>query len=758
MAYSELQLREWLNQKSRLFGWDMILAFDQHTLDDALLQDYIDRFDSGDYLPPLAGQFRQTDSQYNFLSNYQMDAPLLSFEEANLDDAWASLNMNVLSGSMATVSYASGLPRVMKLIVNDALDYQVLSARVQLSAPVEVSDTGTVHFDLKDANTFVLHFPAGSSDQQLGGTWFKQAFAKLPAQVRVRELIRFIQRPELALAIDSVVVRTQPSGPSARDRTSAEFGEGAVVAFINMKGGELGRVPTSGGDFRYLIPNDVSTRYTSSLLLSKRRAALSMMIVGSWRTFQAFITSMYVQGETLHARAGGVMHLPAATVQGANKMVLTFAKVEHSLALTFMITPVGTAGASEVLNIKFKLKTADGKTRDVTCKCVVLAAGDSQDVEPPRLVFSTGYQFGQWQGLEDLHPSVITAVEEATRDYLTKSVAGEHVIYPNDAITEATDLQVSLQASGFVPARYFQAHGRDLWEGDFGAFGHVNPQRTLFKVAPDRPVISNDGTSRFSVSPATSGVRWELHALPGYEGYPTGRIDPTTGVYQAPAGDQLHTSMTRVRITASKGADSNSTIATVMKRTISCNPIVQVCRYGETRQYTARLVGTGAIEARVAESTWGGRIVKNAHNDSEFIYTAGPRVEGTTFHVDTVVFRSAVSGAEQDCYVLVQHTDERVAIRLDWTHSASGPDRVKVEALVNGAPRAARFSVQKGSGYFDADTPEVYIVSPGTDGLPFGLIVAEIAGPGGLSLQGSLIISLPLVQYPTTAPTASSHY
>lgn len=758
MAYSEAQLREWLNQKSRLFGWDMIMAFDQHTLGDALLQDYIERFDRGDYLPPFAGQFRQSDSQYNFLSNYQMDAPLLSFEQANLDDSWASLNMNVLSGNMATVSYVTGSPRVTRLIVNDALDHQKLSARVKLSALVEVSSAGAVHFDLKDAHTFVLHYPAQAGDPQLGGTWFKQAFSQLPANVRIRELVRFIQRPELALAIDSVSVRTQASGPSASDRASAEFGEGAVVAFVKMLSGKLGNVPTSGEDFRYLIPNDVAPGYTSSLLLSKLRASLSMMIVGSSRSFQAFITSIDEEENTLQAKADGIMHLPAATVHGGSDLVLTFADVRHSLKLTFLITEVATAGGSQTLEMELKVKTGDGKTHDVTAKFVVLCNGESENVEPPRLAFSTGFMFTAWFGFEGYLPAVKKDLEQATRDYLTKNVAPPLFIYPNDSITPATDLQVSLQGSSFVPTRYFQGHGRDLWNGDFGAFGHVNPQSTRFKVTPDRPVLSDNSSLAFLVRPATSGVRWSVEALPGYEGYPTGRIDPATGVYRAPASAELPTSMTRVRITATAGTQSNSTIVTLMKRAISCNPIIQTCRFGETRQYTASLMGSGTIEASVSDSNvWGGRIVKNADQDSDFTYTAGPRVAGTTFHAQTLVFRAPATGAEQHCYVVVQHSDESLVVRLDWAHPDSGPDRVKVLALVNNAPLAASFKVEQGAGYFDASSPDVYVVPTDTAGLPFALIVAEFAGPGGRMFQGHLIVPLPLVQYPNTAPTHSRY-
>lgn len=95
------EMYKWLNVEPRTRGWNAILAYDRSKTNAVLLQEYINRFSTGNYLPPITEllQDNQTPTYREYMVNYVMDAPRLSFTNSNLENSKARIRQKVMGGT-----------------------------------------------------------------------------------------------------------------------------------------------------------------------------------------------------------------------------------------------------------------------------------------------------------------------------------------------------------------------------------------------------------------------------------------------------------------------------------------------------------------------------------------------------------------------------------------------------------------------------------------------------------------------------------
>ena len=260
------------------FKWDALLVFDRFAANKLLTQEYIDRIGIEDeFFPTLPDDTVKAGNgiEHVFIG-LELDKPLLSFENANIQDPLGKLQMRLVGGKHLEVMerYLDGEPvRVVNALkVYNAATFGLLDMNIRLlQAQGSVEGNGKVLLDVDKA--FDHMFSGGGTDleKQLLGGYFKQVFAAWS-----EKNVKFTQFP----LSEIVVTEGSPFNPGqfrlgthtaqGGDVLGSEnYGNGAVVVFVAMKDSKAGDIPSSNGALLYMLP-DAANPYTSNLVLSQK--------------------------------------------------------------------------------------------------------------------------------------------------------------------------------------------------------------------------------------------------------------------------------------------------------------------------------------------------------------------------------------------------------------------------------------------------------------------------------------------------------
>lgn len=186
-ASSPQSLEEFLKEmekEPKTFRWDALLVFDRFAANKLLTQEYIDRIGIEDeFFPTLPDdKVKAGNGIEHVFIGLELDKPLLSFENADIQDPLGKLQMRLVGGKHLEVieRYLDGKPvRVVNALkVYNAATFGLLDMKIRLlQAKGSVDGSGTVLLDVGTA--FDHMFSGGGSDlekKQLG-TYFEQVFA-----------------------------------------------------------------------------------------------------------------------------------------------------------------------------------------------------------------------------------------------------------------------------------------------------------------------------------------------------------------------------------------------------------------------------------------------------------------------------------------------------------------------------------------------------------------------------------------------------
>ncbi|MBS3186324.1 hypothetical protein ACLPJF_08340 [Pseudomonas vlassakiae] len=219
---SKAELLFWLSADNRLLGFDSVFAIDKTKTDTLLTQEYIRRFSTASYLPPVSGETAPDNNYKIHMQGFVLDHPRLSFDNADITDSRASLRMKIVGGNQVDLKQAGEhwYPRRMDRI--GPLTGPELRLRLELGAvPGYVDEGGHVILDLSNSDDFVLTFAQSNRIRQLGGEFFKEIFMALPDEQRVWSLGRIEPGDDDLLRPESFFLRTQRN-PSASFSPMAE--------------------------------------------------------------------------------------------------------------------------------------------------------------------------------------------------------------------------------------------------------------------------------------------------------------------------------------------------------------------------------------------------------------------------------------------------------------------------------------------------------------------------------------------------------
>lgn len=765
--YSVDDLLGWLSGKSKTHGWGAIVAYDRRKTNQLLNQLYIERFNSTSWLPLIDESIEVAEDTYEHITGLQLSVPKLSFQDANLDLSRASLTMDIVGGLiMSETGSPGGASFIYKIQKVLPVGGPQLSMTLDLhNSNGTVVANGDVILDISAGRDYSANFVMGDIPAENIGTRFKEIFTGLDPKQKVFPLGRLAGDLNGVLTPDGFVVRTM-AAPGAKNRSAANYGDGAVLMFVRLKGGIVGNTPGNESDFMYPIPADKAGKeYTGSILLSSKVVMNELFKshieseVGNNLELTPNTTSIDLAVK-LQASKGGWKAPDVNLSVGSpfSAQVKSLAPLVFPFNGSKRFTVSGAAGgllefswggdarfpfyfAKQNLMEDPKEEQCDVRyTHDQTffLKGVVdLASGIVSFVPGPGSTRSgTVEKIG---GEIDFYYSFHNAMEGALHGMLDAI----HALLPNISLPAVdTFLIRNLLFSGQNAMRLHDAY----IPGDLALFGFIDPERTSATVSPSNPIIEAGGSQRFTVAPGLTSPVWSLRGTtPGDSN--VGSID-NTGLYKAPPSGSLPKGYQTVVVTVKGRLGTQdvtaSALISVLATSITLSPIFRVCDPGKSFELTAETLQGGAPTWSLANPAQGAKLDAKG---KACTFTAGPQnSELPDAFLNTIIVKNPATNATAQAQILVLNRALGMAMTVS---KDSKPETGQVQLMVDygDGPELPGdevvLTLQVGAG--GSISPSgVYKEAANATGFA---VISAVAGTGSRRDPGFIVLPLPLAVY-----------
>lgn len=766
---SVANLLEWLKVEPRTLGWGAILAYGRSETNKVLLQEYINRFSSSSYLKPITERLdnNAVPTQREYLYKFQMDAPRLSFIESGLQDSKANVTMKVVGGNHLSYYKAPGSNQwtIGKIADEDVLDGPKLSFDINLLAATgSVTSAGRVELDISKGTNYELTISQREDWRKLAGARFQQIFRPLPDDQKIFVLNELKFTPDQFLKPSKFTIRTHNKKDSgAALLANEDEGEGAVLVFVAMEGDANGTVPVENSDLKYLLPDG----YSATLLLGhdfffrhvfaeglkkisnsdvvrfdKVMSPDGKRIVGiigrNGSRYRRIVEKFTYQGTEYSSsytsagiHTGAELDYFRMEILGGANLRIRWKEIKQLQPLSWTGENAGSMGTDWDLKYKFSFDV--GELQDLNFSYspeeLHVHSADSNYMLSPE----------HRSAVESAHKGwMLKMFDEAMADF-TSPVANINVFTLN-----------SLLFRGENAVKLDEVH----YPADLAWFGHVGPTQTKFTIDQLEVVIGHGEILQFTTTPPRSGLTWTVENIHD-ESSPVGSIVQSSGRYTAPTAGQLQGSFVRARVTARAGTDTSSALVTVMRRSITINPLIQVATAGDTLELevSAGAVEGGTLNWAIEDPSSGAVVKPNPAVGKDHLYTPGPPQPKTPPTVDNIVVSNA--RASEKVSVLVLHRTALLPVQID---DKAGLPENKIQLVIMGEDGpippddwAQRWKVLLGSESAQIDPVSgVLTVSPGPDKFVVVTVLAPGGRPGMPDDDGYIILPLPLFSIPET--------
>jgi hypothetical protein len=768
-------LLAWMKDNTRMLGWGLIVALERRKTNLIVLQEYIKRFSESSYLPPIKGDVEiVAGRRMEVIHDYVMDVPVLSFENADLNDSKAMLTMAVAGGSQLTMEKESVGWKVYKVDDIDPLQGPKLHLDLLLNkVPGNVDVDGRVKLDLSESDNFRLTFAESPNEQRLGGDFFKDLFNQLPDEKRVYTLGKIERGTNDLMRPQSFELRTQANGTAARDPESSEYGDGAVLALIRMEHRLGGDFP--GANYKYLIPDDQGKDYSATVLMERRMIGFKVIlsVVYGLINYEEF-DRVFVDNNLVKLIAiSGEMNIPDVgfgyelsaedgsrlyahiysdgfkySVTGQEPFEVAFEGGRYSIRWRTMADSfcqlecdrdVETMTAKSRLEVFSEYSVEEGIGGEVSLQQLNFRVEHDMEFVPlgkSGAGAEPNYDWGSVKsvlasGIKDkLRLDIIDKVKERLEEFLVFSVP------------------VGYYVKDIIKLNFGQAIQGDEIHApqDVGFFGRINPTQTTFVINPMQPLMKQGGSQQFATVPVVAGVQWKVENLVEGPGNP-GTIS-ASGLYQAPPASAIKGRFTRVRVTATAPGTGyhSSALVTVLLNELSVNPLIQVCDVGATVELSAGSLGGDCLQWSIKNPVQGesGEVRPSVQPGGDHTYHHGPVVANKTYVLDEIEVKNTRTNETRSVHVLALQKAPGTTVKILSADIAQG--KVQLEASVNGNLAPAEWSLPLGgpgsisqSGLYQA---------PQTATERYVVIFAVVDGGFLGKFEGHLILPLPLVEFP----------
>ena len=810
--YNFSDLYTWLEDQQRTLSWGMVSCMDRKKLNLLLLQAYIQRFKTSAYLPPISGSIPNGNDRRFALEQFTLDWPRLGFASVQANDSKAHLKMQVMSGTQLGLLQDGNDWQVREIREASPLQGPELSLDLLLAnVPGVVGEEGRVRLDLRESSNFHLDVTDDPGEQSRVGEYFKQKFEVLPDAQRVFPLGQIEAGGNPLLKAKSFALRTQARERDPQDDEGAVLAlvrfegddEGnipgrdfryllpkdkahdATVLFSPQRmmmaqlleslktiadgvefeivrdeeGKPIGAVATRG---EMVIPGntvvhrfDTEPDWTGDVWHMILKVKLYDVTLKMKDVFKVSIVDRSVQVEWQVAGVMAVEPLDLNDETGQIGMVLPFLdtsdfykRTEDEFEYKFKSRYELEDGGGGVLKFKdldlVEVKAPAPQVGEIKPKQVEVPPAFSWIIDS----FLVAYFIPVAIAIAFLAEKIFKAtgsvefpsVESTLRDALKKDFKF------TAPLKELVDETIKLNFGNVLI-------GQDQFAPcDIALFGSINPTTTAFAIDPmEHTLVAASAPKQFSTAPAhPHKLRWDCEpVLDTVSVKQIGAIDPGTGLYTPPSGDDFDGAFVRVRIIAvheDTGFKSFALI-TVVKARLQINPLVYVSQVKRTVDLRAGYLGD-ADNLRWASPQYGHL---NPSGKSA-VYTA-PAVmppldpayptELAAFTVDEVVLSEAgANSAGQRALLITESGDKQLMQIRRNVDPVSGA--VQLTALINSRPQDptdVQWDVKYGSGAVNPATG-VYTHDPSSSD-QFALITAMIDTPTMGIFEGFVLQTLP---------------
>jgi hypothetical protein len=790
-GYSLEDLLRWMREADIykvMWGWDAIAAISRDKTNILLLQEYIARFTNDSYFEPVSGEVPVVAGNWQeHFHHFILDAPRLSFENADISNSKAKLTCAILGGTQVTMKYEVNVWLAERVVDIDPLQGPKLFLDLDLiNVPGNVESDGRIYLDLQDSDNFRLTTGESENEQAMGGKFFQEKFNELDPDQQIWVMGRIEPGADEVMRPQFFKLRTDASDQASRDPRAPSFGDGAILIFICMVGGKAGATPAD--DYRYLIPDDAGGDYSATVLFGRERGSLGILLdsVADIINSHDFAYDYDEGGHLISATAkSGLLTVaawqypvPVNPIDPNDPVFLVKVEVgeftlpadsSHPLVIRWNdseLSAVMEWQTRAVVPTTFSAEGHEATTQNVLYVLTLRAAYELVDngVEPVLLrctAFSVEkhteiIEAGKGAGTSDVWKEVFIPIAAGIAYAMFHDVLVRTVI----ELALRLDFSVAATVDPFIQKHIRLNFGKAL-EGDIiraprdiGFFGRINPTRTSFQISPLQPLMAVGGSQQFSTEPAVNGLIWTVAALPDQIG-DIGDINASSGLYQAPAASAIEGRFVRVRVTATDSASgySSSALVTVLVNELTVNPLIQRCDAGGSVELKAGALGGGELDWEIknpveGESGWFDPI-ELPEGNRRYVAAPAPVEPVKTYVLDEIEVTHTVTGVKKSVWVLASQKAPMLKLKPLTEQTPLPSGQLRLEANLNGH-RTAEWSLPMGgpgSITRDEEGYGLYIADPQAVDR-FVLIFAKWDTAVIGIVEGHIILPLPLDGFP----------
>lgn len=783
--YSVQELLSWMDGKSRTYGWDAVVAYDRHKTNVLLHQQYVQRFDSESYIPPISVALPSSAYTTEQLFGLKLSVPQLSFANANLMSSKADLTMDMSGGLIVSKITTPGLPQR-----TDSIKQLMPSGSPQLTMTLPLETTPTsiseqeVTLDISKGQDFRANFVVGELPQTTVGEMFKAMFQRLDAKQKVYSLGRLNEALNDVMTPVSFQLRTMAS-PTGGNRLSEDYGDGAVMMFIQFQGGTPGNIPPmpqpgNPDGFRYLIPRaDQGDKFSGTLLLSSRiliKEILSPHLskaIGHGLFYKDDLPASD-RASTLEAISGSTDDSwsydfwikrpdenPTRMRCQVNNLRIPFALrpsfIGHAVHPDNSMLKVSWSAMQEA---RIRPNPQDPTWREeridlsfysnMHLRAVIEGARGIIKLKPNAPVVNDIYV--------NPHDSMGVAWSRDLKNVTRDEISAKVVSKVNEVFNsiDVPGIDTFLSRNLLFPGHDALQLSRAYIPGDLALFGHIDPISTSLTLWPSKGMIEAGSTLQFiALESGVSGVLWSVRDSDG-DRLDIGTIS-ASGLYRAPEVSALDNGYVTVVVTA-EGRKNNqlvktSALVSIIDSSISANPIFKALAPEQEVTLSGDTIDGSAPSWSLLMPGNGASLTPAADNRHHRVYKAGPQ-SNSAFTLDTVQVKS-VTGQPKSLKMLIANWNVTLSIRVtESSEPESGS--VKLEVLYDNEvldPAEVPYELEllEGGGELDARTG-IY-KEPDSSRTSVAIItVGAMSEFGELGFYGFIALPLPLTRYATEPP------
>ena len=782
---------EWLEVEPRTLAWNAILAYDRAKTNTVLLQEYISRFSTGDYLKPITELLanNQTPTHREYLVDYVMDAPRLSFIDSNLENSKARSRQKVMGGTHMVFERPMGAPAwsVTKVALWGPIDGPALEYDIDLKATQgDVGRQGTVSLNIAEGTNYRMTYAETEHLAKFTGERLKAHFSKLPDSQKNFVLNEItIDQDQLLKPVRFVVRTHNKKGSGATLAANENEEEGAVLLFVTMEGESDGALPAINSDLKYLLPDG----HSATLLLGHEFFYKKVIIAGL-----AQISNRAPLEYRVEMMEPGSKVILGVRVTSGRRLV----RKEYSKAIDG-VSYVCSEMSADIPGAGSDFLNARRNTNSVGGNAFIFFYWQSDNQSQPLTIAGETYSVPTtWKAVgafniginpESFEIELLPFPGEGggalptvelwripMPDHHRDLIKREFMRWVEDFFTGvARDFALPIRNINVLMLNSLLFRGKNSvqptsahFAHDFAMFGQVGPTLTAFTLNNLEPVLGRGDTFYFETVPKLTNVVWNVENVPGSNGKP-GIINRTSGVYTAPEAGEFEGDYIRVRVFATAGGQTSSALVSVLRYDIAINPLVQVVGAGDAagREVSAGALNSNVLDWSVGDPSTGARVVPSIKEGGDHTYYPGPRSDdrNLVFSLDQIIVTNPHTKKTAQSAALVLHQQPNMTVTI--LPGSGGPaNQVRLQAAIGGyvidpEEEDLSWAVFAGSGRVDPKTG-VFTVDP-LGAHKFAVVTAHIPGVRGRpSDDGFIILPIPLFAVPeaigmlTTDQTALS--